>query len=196
MEAQTPLSPHSQAAASAPHEFAVGETVMYPHHGRCTVAAIETRQLGSEEVRLYRLEVQKSNLSRSQKQEPAIWIPVQSAVQRGLRAPLSADAAKEVVMKLLLNREYYFSVHEPWAAIYPKLEQCIRDEGAAGLAKVASYLFVLGRYQVVPAVEVNRFNENVLKLLQRELSQALQEPISEVETRIKKAFRQKSQPDN
>jgi RNA polymerase-interacting CarD/CdnL/TRCF family regulator len=175
--------------------FGPGSQVIYGLIGRCSIVAIETRQIGGESISFYKLEVSKPALSRSTKPEPAIWLPVNSARERGLRSPInSADSAN--VMAILSSREYYFSLDESWSAVQPKLETCIRSEGAIGLAKVASYLHVLKKREVNVLPEVNRYIENVHKHLFRELSEVTGETIRVLEEKAAKGFRQKLLPDN
>jgi RNA polymerase-interacting CarD/CdnL/TRCF family regulator len=199
MEPQTPIQGPSESQTPSHGnqggEFAPQATVIYALHGKCMVAGIETRTVGGQTLRFYKLEVQKSALSRSQRHEPAIWVPVNSAREQGLRMPITAEDA-EAVLRVLASREYFFQTNESWSAILPKLETTIRIEGAIGMAKVLSYLFVLKRKQVVPAPEVNRLYENVSKLLLRELSEVLNKPIRALEDQIAKGFRQKLLPDN
>jgi RNA polymerase-interacting CarD/CdnL/TRCF family regulator len=176
-------------------EFSPGSAVIYAMHGKCSVIGTEVRTLGGEQIRFYKLEVKKSPLSRSNRQDTAIWVPVATAKEKGLRVPMSkveADAALQV----LLSREYFFKPSEAWTVIQPQLENSIRVEGGIGLAKVASYLFVLKRKQIVPQPEVVKLQEAVHKLLFRELSEALGEPSKNIEGRVLKGFRSKLIPDN
>lgn len=176
-------------------EFTLGSSVVYGMHGRCSVVSIETRSVGNESIPFYKLEIQKSALSRSNRREPAIWLPVNSARSRGLRPPMSVEQAEEV-FAILENREYYFSTSESWSSIEPKLESSIRLEGHIGLGKVMSYLHVLKEKQIVTSPEVNRFRENFTRVLLRELSETLGEPIRAIETRVAKALKHKTLPDN
>src|SRR5689334_1238516 len=120
-------------------EFQPGSSVIYAMHGRCNVLGTEIRSLGGEHIRFYKLEMKKSTLSRSHRQEPAIWVPVATAKDRGMRAPMNKDDAA-AAMKILLSREYFFKPHETWSTLQPQLEATIRIEGGIGLAKVASFL--------------------------------------------------------
>ncbi len=174
--------------------FQPGAPVIYAMHGKCAVVGVETRQAGGETVEFYKLEVQKSALSRSTRQEPAIWVPVANARERGLRAPMQTDDV-DAVFKVINSREYYFNANDPWAAVQPKLESTIRTEGGIGLAKVLSYLCVLKKKQIVPSQEVTRLYETVSKLLLRELSEITGETNRVLEDRIAKGMRQKLIPN-
>lgn len=176
------------------HEFQPGSMVIYAMHGKCSVLGTEMRSLGGEKIKFYKLEYKKSSFSRSQKQDTAIWVPVATAKDRGLRAPMSKEEA-EIALKVLGSREYYFPVNESWSSIHPKLESTILVEGGIGLAKVASFLYVLKRKQIVASPEVIRLQETVHKLLFRELSDALGEPARLIEEKVNKGFRVKLIPD-
>lgn len=185
----------SQPQSNSPDEFEPGNTVIYALHGKCQLVSIETRFANGESIRFYKLEIQKPNASRSSKKEPAIWIPVSSAKKQGMRSPISTDGT-ERVFEILSSREYYFELGQPWHAIHSKLEESIRAEGAIGLAKVASYLYVLKRKQLVPPSEAVKMQENVNKLLLRELSEATGENPRQLEEKIVKLFRHKLLPDH
>ena len=177
-------------------EFQPGSPVIYALHGKCSVISIESRTFGDKTVRCYKLQVSKPALSRSTRQEPAIWLPVDAALARGLRAPLT-HVESDAVLAALANREYYFNASEDWKVVQPKLEACIQHEGAMGLAKVISYLFVSkNRYAVAPS-EISKFFESSLKLLVRELAEALGgEKMRPLEERIIKSMRHKLLPDS
>ena len=183
MEPQTPI------------EFTPGTSVIYALHGKCNVIGTETRQLGNESILFYKLEVSRSSLSRSVRHDPAIWVPVATAKNRGLRNPMNQDQAEQA-LKALMSREYFFNTSESWSSLLPKLEACIYAEGGIGLAKVASFLHVFKKRQVVASSEVNKLQENVFKLLLRELSEALHTSARELEEKISKGFRSKLIPDN
>jgi RNA polymerase-interacting CarD/CdnL/TRCF family regulator len=176
-------------------EFKTGETVIYPMLGKCTILGREEKSIGGKTLAFYKLEVQKSSFSRSQRQEPAVWIPINAAQDQGLRTPLLAENAPEL-FKIFASREYFFDLHRPWNLIQADLENATRREGAIGLAKAASALFVLKKKQIVPTPEVNRLSETIDRLLYRELSEATGESIRSLEERIAKMMRPKLTPDS
>jgi RNA polymerase-interacting CarD/CdnL/TRCF family regulator len=176
-------------------EFTPGTDVIYGFHGRCRVQAIETKPINGEEVQFYKLEIQKSQHSRSSQREPNILLPVQTASKRGLRNPLS-NLEAEKIWEILENREYYFSLTENWRDILPTLEKTIVDEGALGLAKVSSYLYALTHQRSGPPRLASQFEEKVDHLLVREISDATDETIVSIEARKAKVMRGKLKTDN
>ncbi|MBI2712628.1 MAG: hypothetical protein HYX41_07235 [Bdellovibrio sp.] len=179
----------------ADSEFQPGANVIYAMHGKCRVLQTETRSMNGETIRFYKLEISRSSFSRSNRTEPAIWVPVANARDLGMRAPMTHEEA-ETAMKLLLSREYFFDPHDPWSLVQPQLEHSIRVEGGLGLAKVASFLHVLKKKQIVPTPEVTKLQESTQKLLFRELSEALNVQIRTIEERVTKGFKSKLIPDN
>jgi RNA polymerase-interacting CarD/CdnL/TRCF family regulator len=175
--------------------FTPGTPVIYAMYGKCQLMGIETRTINGESIPFYKLELVKSSLSRSTKKDPAIWIPVAVAKERGLRAPLKAEQAI-AVFQVLSSREYYFDISQNWNEVQPKLETAIRREGALGLAKVASYLYVLKRKTHHISAEALKLQEVVNKLLLRELSDAIGEHSRSIEEKIVKQFKHKLSPDN
>ncbi len=179
----------------SPSDFPPGTPVIYAMHGKCFVLGTEVRSLGGKTQKFYKLEMKKSPLSRAAKGESAIWVPVEQARERGLRAPMSPEEA-ESAMKLLMSREYFFKISEPWTTLLSQLENVVRTEGGLGLAKAASFLYVLKRKQIVATPEVNKLLESVNKLLFRELSEALGTTIKSIEDRIARGLRSKLLPDH
>jgi hypothetical protein len=102
----------------------------------------------------------------------------------------------EMAMKLLLSREYFFKTTEPWSLVQSKLESAIRLEGGIGLAKVASYLYVLKRKQIVATQEVIKLQDTVNRHLFKELSEAFSESSKLIEEKVIRGFRSKMTPDN
>jgi RNA polymerase-interacting CarD/CdnL/TRCF family regulator len=175
--------------------FSVGETVIYPLHGKCQITGLETKVVGGQSLSFYKVEVVRSAFARTTRKDPAIWIPVNSAVERGLRRPLTPEAVT-TIWTMLENREYYFSASDSWAVVQPKLEAAIRNDGAEGLAKVASYLHALKKRLIVPPSEVAKMYETVTKLLTRELSDVTGEQVRSIEERMQKSMRHKNLPDH
>ena len=176
-------------------EFQPGSSVIYGIHGKCSILSVEQRSAGGQSVHYYKLEPVKSSFSRSQRQEPSIWVPVSSAQEKGLRTPMTA-ADFETCMDLVRSREYYFLLDQPWTTLQNQLETTIRTEGAVGLTKVLSFLFVLRKRQLAPHGETNRMYETVSKLLIREMADATQQAPRAIEDQIAKAIRTKLTPNH
>jgi hypothetical protein len=147
-------------------------------------------------MKFYRLERQRSALSRSQRQDPAIWLPVEAAKNKGLRTPIREENEVQTVLSILSNREYYFSTKEPFAAIQPKLESCIKKEGAIGLAKTLSHLLARKRMHVIPPSDITKMFETIKKLLIKELVDATGKNSRILENEITHLMRHKLTLDN
>lgn len=180
----------SQSRPSARPDFQIGDSVIYGIHGRCTLLAVETRTVGNQAVKFYKLEPQKSPLSRSKKKEPAIWLPVESAEQRGLRHPMD-QAAAQAALALIESKDSFFDEDEGLVKVQPQLDETIRAEGGNGLAKVSSFLYCLKKQQAVPTSSLLRYEEQINRLLMKELADALDLAPRDLQERITKGMRQK-----
>lgn len=189
METQIPAVSNSKA------EFLPGAFVIYGMHGKCQVLGIELRKLGEQSIQFYKLELLKFSPSKSQRNESAIWVPIATAREQGLRLMMTQEET-EHALELLKSKETFFSLEENWNMILPKLEKTIRAEGGIGLAKVASYLHVLRKKQAVPSPALLKLQESVHKLLFRELSEILNKNLKDIELIVKRAFQSKPIPLN
>lgn len=176
-------------------QFSPGMDVVYGLHGRCSVTAIETREIGGNTQQFYRLEFPKNSFTRAKKSDASIMLPIEAAQSKGLRSPMNKEQA-DAALAILSNKEYYFSLDLHWKDIQPKLEKSIYAEGTIGLAKVVSYLFVLKNRDVVPPSQVTKFWDMVSKLLARELSDAQGLVMRDVEEDMLKRMKSKLQPDH
>jgi RNA polymerase-interacting CarD/CdnL/TRCF family regulator len=169
-------------------DIPVGTPVIYGLHGKCTVTGIETRALAGETQRFYKLERTKSPLSRSSREEPAIWLPVQSAKARGLRAPMT-EADLAAAQEIFSNREYYFSAKDSWSVIQSKIDETIRNEGCIGMAKALSFLFVFKRRQIVASSEANKLSESIQKVFFREVAEITGETAKQIEDKMNRSMK-------
>src|SRR5690349_20484976 len=102
-ELTTPLNP-------APRTFETGSVVFYGMHGRCQILGVETRTVSGESVPFYKMEVIRNTIAKPvNKKEPAIYLPVSSAQNRGLRTIMTA-AEMEAANAIFSSREYYFQL--------------------------------------------------------------------------------------
>lgn len=184
------MEPQPPTQRNLHEEFTPGSPVIYGLIGRCTVIAIETKSIGQNSLRFYKLESKKTPQSRAKNLESAIWVPVHHAKEQGLRAPANSNEALEA-LQILQGREYFFKTTDSWSEVHPTLEQTIRSEGILGLAKVFSYLYVLKRKQLVSHSEFTKFHELVHRLLFRELSESLAESMRAIEERVQKGLKTK-----
>ena len=198
MEKHAPQQQSPAQSPSAPQPsklFAIGDLVIYPLHGKCQITGIESKSISGESIAFYKVEVVRSAFARTTRKEPAIWIPITTAAERGLRPPMTSETLA-TIWTLLENKEYYFSASEPWNTLHLKLEAAIRNEGAIGLAKAAAYLQALKRRIIVLSPEVAKVSEGTTKLLVREIADLTGESIRVIEERMQKAIRHKQLPDH
>ena len=181
----------TQLQKEAPQtEFSLDSAVIYTLHGKCKITQIDTRTHEGNSIQFYKLEVQKSPLARTNRSDPAIWVPVSNSRNLGLRAPITRPEAEEV-LKVISSKDSFYSLSEPWHLIHTKLEAAIRAEGCIGLGKVFSYLYVLKRKLGTLPKDPTKFYELVHKLLFRELSEALEEAPKAIEDKLARSLKNK-----
>ena len=173
-------------------EFERGAHVVYGIHGRCSVEDVITREIDGQNIRFYKLQVTKAASSRSSKQEPAIWLPVEAAQTKGLRPVLRTEEVEEI-FELFTNDEFFYDPNKKWSELLPALESAIKNEGAKGLAKVDAFLLVLKSRQVVPDPQVVRFFEKVHRILTREIAELTENSIKAIDEKLQKLIQQKLQ---
>jgi RNA polymerase-interacting CarD/CdnL/TRCF family regulator len=192
---ETSHSHPNLSATQSSTPFQVGDHVIYGMHGRCSIVRIDHKTVGGQTLSFYVLEAVKPPLTRSTKKEPAIFVPIQSAQSQGMRRPITNETIATVT-NILESREYYFSAQLPWNVVLPQLNQCLVSEGAIGLAKVASYVHVRCKKYAVPPTELQKYSEQIFRLLNKEIGEALGLVSREAEELITKALRHKSHPDH
>ena len=72
--------------------FAVGDKVVYPHHGAATIIGKEKREFKGEKQDFYVLEIATDQL--------IVRVPTASAIERGVRPVISKSKARQVFQTL------------------------------------------------------------------------------------------------
>lgn len=177
--------------------FKIGDEVTYGIHGRCQIMGIETKTIGGAPVHFYQIRaVSFSPIpNKNARPTPNILVPVDNAEASGLRAPLSDDGAA-TVFRMLEDQEYYFPIQEQWTSKQKRLEDTLRKEGAIGLAKVVGHLHVVLQQDAAPRSEVNRYFEQALRVLVREIAEASGSTAKEVEAKVRRALKSKNRADS
>lgn len=176
-------------------QFIKGDEVIYGLIGKCTIAEIETKKVGNEEQLFYRLERVKPAHLKAKRPEPQILLPLSKASQTGLRKEITS-AELENLYELFSSREFFLPLDQNWPTTLVALEQMIRAEGAFGLARAYSFLYVLQNRQHLLNSEQNRFFDTVRHALFKELSDVTQRTIREIETEIHQLLKNKLKYDH
>ncbi|MCC7440362.1 MAG: hypothetical protein IT285_01935 [Bdellovibrionales bacterium] len=180
-----PVAPSSAGDSRTTPVFQVGDTVFYGIHGRCKIAGIEERSIGGSVLHFFRLVPIRAAPLRVGRQESAIWMPVASAAQSGLRTPLQ-EVELDRIYALLSNEECALPLRTPWPKIQPLAEAILRNDGPVGLAKVEGYLFLARQRELAPAKGMIRFAETVHRLLVREIQAITQESPKTIDGRLER----------
>ncbi len=177
--------------------FKVGDEVAYGLHGKCVITGIATKELSTGAVSFYQVRTLKNPIAAktANPHDAAILIPVDSARLNGLR-PLMTHEEAEQVLQTLAEPDYHFELNETWVSKQKKLEEVIRKEGYAGLAKVIGHLHVFLQQDAVPPSNIMRFQENVSRIFARELAESLQITSKEAELLLARALKSKLAQDH
>lgn len=187
----------NQAPKTSP-TFNVGEEVSYGLHGKCVIEAIEAKEIGGASVNFYLVRAIKNPILAKTQTTPktgAILVPVSSATASGLRKLMTKEEA-EAALRLISEPDYHFELRQPWVAKQKLLEDVIRKEGGIGLAKVIGHLHILISRDIVPPTPVIRLYENCLRILSRELAEAMNVTAKDVEPLLQRALKAKASADN
>jgi len=178
------------------NEFRPGDEVIFGLHGKCTVLGKDTKAVGGTSLAGYRLQKLKTPQAKaaSKQEDVFIFIPLSQASEQ-LRRPMTPDniAAIEEVLK---SGEYFFNMNTQWKELEKQFESAIRSDGAIGLAKVYSFLYVLKNRQVVTTPETSRWVENIKKLFFREVQDITGEIAKDLEKRFSQMMRLKLRNPN
>lgn len=175
--------------------FTKGDEVIYGLIGKCTIAEIESKTVGNEEQLFYRLERIKPAHLKAKRPEPQILLPLSKASQTGLRKEITSSEL-ESLYEIFASREFFLPLNQTWPVTLVALEQMIRAEGAFGLARAYSFLYVLENRQHLLSSDQNRFFETVSRALFRELSDVTQRTIRELEVEVHQLLRNKLKADH
>ncbi len=92
---KVPVAPSktaSKKSAAKADPFAVGDKVVYPHHGAATIIGKEKREFKGEKQNFYVLEIATDQL--------IVRVPAASAIERGVRPVISKSKARQVFQTL------------------------------------------------------------------------------------------------
>ncbi len=112
-------------AAKKPPPFAVGDKVVYPHHGAATITAIRQMEFQGEKRPYYVLEVATDQL--------VVSVPVDGALELGVRPVISTNVARKVFATF---REEPQEAGANWSRWYKLLTEKINSGDIFQVAEV------------------------------------------------------------
>jgi RNA polymerase-interacting CarD/CdnL/TRCF family regulator len=177
--------------------FKVGDEVTYGVHGRCQITGIETKTIGSKEQDFYAMKPVMAPLvaKTSARAHASILVPVEQAQASGLRQLMTKDEAA-MVMTMLADGEYYFERAENWVTKQRRIEECLRREGAKGLAKAVGHLHIVVNSDAAPRSDVTKFYDNLKRALIKEVAEATDAQTKDIEPLVNKALQKKLKADH
>jgi RNA polymerase-interacting CarD/CdnL/TRCF family regulator len=175
--------------------FKVGDKVSFGLHGKCIITAIENKEFSGNSMEFYQIKSIKNPLFPNAYQTDKaahIYVPVQSAKEKGLRELLDAPKIPELFLIIKGKHETYFSLDANWIQTQKHIEESIRREGATGLAKALNHLYILKSKANNNSKEQEKLFDRVKKILIREIAETTEQLGATIEKEIDKTLRQNS----
>ena len=146
-------------------EFKVGEVVVYPHHGAAKITAIETREMGGEELEYLVLQINQSDL--------VVRVPSKNVEMVGVRDVVGKEGLEKVFSVL---REVDVEEAGNWSRRYKANQERLASGDINKVAEVVRDLWRRDQGKGLSAGE-KRMLGKARQILVGEL--ALAEPVDE-----------------
>ena len=159
--------------------FNIGEKVVYPNHGVCTIENISTRVFGTRPERFYLLRLASSSMT--------VLVPFSHALDVGLRK-ITRNGQVEQILQFLINGECKGC--KDWKNRFKENSEKMRTGGLLEVAQVLKGLLLLAkdkplsfrekkmlnkaRHMLIMEVSISRAvrEEQAIELLQKALAKA------------------------
>ncbi len=161
-----------------PPSFSIGDKSVYPAHGVADVVALESKQIGNDEITFYHLQVVGSGLK--------IIVPVHKAEENGMRSVATPEQIAEM-FELLRDHEIPTD-RQTWNRRYRGFMEKIRAGSLLDVAEVYRDLSLLSTRKTLSHGE-RQMLRTAQDLLVRELTIAQSARESEIVEALEAPFR-------
>lgn len=164
---QRKLSGFAQAALRGLGEdmFSPNNLVVYPAQGVGEIERIESRNIGDAECRFYIVRIRANNVT--------LMVPVSNADHVGLRPPVPAPRAQEILDSLHGDTEKTVHTGQNWNRRFREYSERLKDPELGVVAGVLRELLLIGRQKELSFGE-RRLREQAMSLVTGELAVVLQ----------------------
>lgn len=162
--------PKKSKSSKAEHK--VGDYVVYPMHGVGQITAVQNQNILSKRVKCYVLEIENNKMK--------VWIPVDSAEERGIRSIIQKRDIKKV-LDLLKKDE--IDTEEDWKIRYQNNSNKIKSGSIYSVAEVCRNLYKRARDKELSLME-RRLYELAYSLITSEIALAKSVPEEEASNLI------------
>lgn len=157
---------------SGKNSFSIGQPVVYPQQGLGIIQSIRERTKNGETIKYYAIYLQQADMT--------LMIPVDRAIEMGVRAIVSRDEALKAINSMSGRVE---SMPADWKLRYQRNQDLIKTGTIGAIAKVVQSLYHRSKIKELP-VQERKLYENALELLIDESSYALKKNKDEISTMI------------
>lgn len=151
-------------------EFSLKQIVVYPSQGVGEVVDIFKKDFKGEELYYYKIYVPVSDMN--------IMVPVDKAASMGIRSVVDKDQAMKAIE--LLGKEFDTPTSD-WKLRYQQNIDLLHSGSVEDIAAIVRCLYHRSKIKELPAME-RKLYESAKKLLEDELSYALEKSSKEIET--------------
>ncbi|NIZ47330.1 CarD family transcriptional regulator [Entomospira nematocerorum] len=153
-------------------KFKVGQNIVYPLQGVGRVDALEERQFNGQRSLYYTIYLHSFDMT--------VFVPVEKAIELGLRPIVSKKKAKEALGIISKESE---PMKGDWKARYQINRDLLKQGSVVDIATVVRALYHRSKVKELPVQERKLFDD-ALRLLVDEISASLEQTNKEVEKLI------------
>lgn len=153
-------------------EYKVKQQIVYPSQGVGTITEIFEREFNGEKVSYYKIYLEVSDM--------VVMVPVSHAKDLGIRAIVDAEEATKALDVL---GEDFEPITSDWKLRYQMNLDLLKDGTIEGIAKIVRCLYNRSKVKELP-IQERKLYDSAKKLLEDELSIALDKELSEIEALI------------
>lgn len=159
--------------------FGVEELVVYPAQGVGRVERIENQDIGGVQAEYYIVRILSNNVT--------LMVPVNNAVNVGLRALCSAKQGKAIMDSLTDRSDFTGYTGQNWNRRYREYSEKLKSGELSDVAYVLKELLLIGRDKELSFGE-RRLLEQAMNLITLELAHALGKDQDSVKEHIESLF--------
>lgn len=144
--------------------FIAGNLVVYPAQGVGQIESIDHKKIGGSNCEFYIVRIRSNNIT--------LMVPVQNAVNIGLRALVSPEQAQIVLDHLRQDLEKSVFTGQNWNRRFREYSERLKSTDLTVVAEVLRELLLIGRTKELSFGE-RRLLEQAMSLVSEELAEVL-----------------------
>jgi CarD family transcriptional regulator len=152
--------------------FQTGQKIVYPSQGVGIIKSVEEKEFKNQTILYYVIYLEVSDMT--------IMVPTDKAEELGIRSIVPQEEAQRA---LELISEDYEPIPSDWKLRYQMNLDLLKKGSVMDIATIVRSLYHRSKVKELPILE-RKLYDSALKLLEDEVSVALQQPKEEVEAMI------------